>query len=209
MAKRNGTKFEMPYIPATVKKWTEMSKEKNLLVIFSLYLLAMGFVAMDMGMIEIPTSVREIRIRPVVPVSIEALNERPQNYLGKEVRTSGTLRMSEEIRAGPNVMYLEDAEGRSLDVILQGVSRDGQWRISKEDLIPGQAVSITGILTSNEICSCQVRLSGWEWSDSFTRAGKVEDCLNGELMPYGKNVEYRCAPGTVKQSNCLIPEENT
>ncbi len=209
MAKRNGTKSEMPYLPSIMKKWTEMGKEKNLLVLFSIYLLVMGFVAVDMGMIEIPTNIGEISIRPVVPVSIEALNERPENYLGKEVRASGMLHMSEEIRAGPNVMYLEDAKGRSLDVILQGVFRDGQWRISKGNLITGQAVSITGVLTSLEICSCQVKLSGWDWSDSFTRAGKVEDCLSGELMPYGDNVEYRCAPGTVKQTNCLIPGENT
>ncbi|MEE9594715.1 MAG: hypothetical protein V3V92_04880 [Candidatus Hydrothermarchaeales archaeon] len=209
MAKRNDTKFEMSFIPATVKKWTEMSKEKNLLVLFSIYLLAMGFVAVDMGVIEIPTNIGEISIRPVVPVSIEALNERPQNYLGKEVRTTGTLRMSEEIRAGPNVMYLEDAKGRSLDVILQGIFRDGQWRISKGNLIPGQAVSIVGVLTSHEICSCQVGLPGEAWADTFTRVGYVEDCLTGKLMSYGENVEYRCAPGTVKQTNCLIPEENT
>jgi len=177
-----------------------MSVEKNLLILFSVYLLAMGIIALDAGMISIPRSFEEIRIKPVVPVSVEALAERPDNYMNREISASGTLQVREEIRAGSNVVYLVDDKGNSIDVILSGTLKGDKLQIGKGGLTPGQFVSITGVFVAHELCSCQVRLEGWDWTESFTRTGKVDECLSGALMPYGENIEFRCAPGTTKET---------
>jgi hypothetical protein len=185
-------KVEMPLIQG-YRKTGGMTAIKYLGVVVIISLLFLVYVAIKGNMgVENP--------------SIKELNDHPEAYTGKEISISGILQLGGIIHGGPNIMYLEGAEGSRVAVVLPGNLRDGHWEIGEGDVSPGKMYSISGTYDSHVVCSCQVRLKGDEWTDIFTRDGMVEDCLSGRLMPYGPNVEYRCEPGTISRLYCLHPE---